>query len=96
MPKPHNYYYVDEYSNYESDDDRYSNNSEKSDKSYYSPCRCDKCHKIKKCEKPRRCKCEKSYKCNCDKCRDKCKKSKQIKCCNKEDKYIVIKIKACK
>ena len=47
MPKQ--YYSFDEYSIDDSDDDRYSYVSDKSEKVYTS-CRCRKCNKPKKCK----------------------------------------------
>ena len=53
MPKQ--YYSLDEYSIDDSDDDRYSYVSEKSEKTYSSPCRCRKCNKPKKCKPVKEC-----------------------------------------
>lgn len=93
MPKQ--YYSFDEYSVDESDDDRYSYTSDKSDT---RPCRCNKCHKIKRCEKKPKC-----YKCGTSRCdkydkhyKDKSTKSKSSNCCTSEEKCIIIKIRPCK
>ena len=102
MPKQ--YYSLDEYSIEDSDDDRYSYVSEKSEKTYSSPCRCRKCNKPKKCKPVKECyKCgnqdkyqKKTSKCKSSKCyntEDKCKSSK---CYNTEEKCIIIKIRPCK
>ena len=84
MPKQ--YYSFDEYSIGDSDDDRYSYGSEKSEK-VYSSCRCHKCNKPKKCKPVKEC-----YSCRP---RDKCHK-KSSKCYNSEEKCIIIKIRPCK
>ena len=59
MPK---YYLNEDYSNYDSDDDRYSYVSEKSEKAYAS-CRCHKCNKPKKCKPVKECSCKLHDKC---------------------------------
>lgn len=93
MPK--HYYSFDEYSVDDSDDDRYSYVSEKSEKTYASPCRCNKCHKIKKCDPPKDC-----YKCGKNNKHKKRSKSpgkcRSKKCCTDEEKCIIIKIRPCK
>ena len=90
MPKQ--YYSFDEYSIEDSDDDRYSYVSEKSEKAYSSPCRCRKCNKPKKCKPVKEC-----YKCGKqDKCQKKSSKCKSSKCYNTEEKCIIIKIRPCK
>jgi len=90
MPKQ--YYSFDEYSIEDSDDDRYSYVSEKSEKTYSSPCRCRRCNKPKKCKPVKEC-----YKCgNQDKCQKKRSKCKSSKCYNTEEKCIIIKIRPCK
>lgn len=88
MPK---YYSYDEYSINDSDDDRYSYVSEKSEKAYAS-CRCCKCNKPKRYKPLKEC-----YYCRPhDKCQKKSSKCKSSKCCNSEEKCIIIKIKPCK
>jgi len=89
MPKQ--YYSFDEYSIDDSDDDRYSYVSDKSEKVYTS-CRCHKCNKPKKCKPVKEC-----YSCRPrDKDHKKSSKCKSSKCYNNEEKCIIIKIRPCK